>query len=106
MLKVKAEGSETITGTAKQLCAAAGLGDKGEKGYYNTTGILRFLEMLGVAKQVGSAPVVGTGKKGGKGAVLWEIPKHIKIETDSLPAVASGDTSTHEPLDATTVAAK
>ncbi len=103
MLKVKAEGTETITGTAKQLCAAAGLADTGEKGYYNTTGILRFLEMLGVAKQIGSAPVVGTGKKGGKGATLWEIPKKIVIETDSLPVVT--DTATHKPLD-TGLAAK
>lgn len=90
-MKVVAEGTETVDKTAKQIQAACGLADKGEAGYYNTTGFIRFLQEVGLAKEVGTAPVEAAPepkegekkkKSGGKGAKLWRIPKKIVITAD------------------------
>lgn len=68
---------ETVIGTAKEFANAAGL--VGTKGYVETTGLIRYLNLVGLATEVGVAPAKTNGKGGGKGPKLWKIPKNIAV---------------------------
>lgn len=71
-VKAHSGPSETIIATPRQFAERFGL--EGTKGYVHATALIRFLQEVGLAEQVGTEQ---NGSKKGKGAAMWKVPSQI-----------------------------
>lgn len=78
--EVSATGSETITGTTKELCEHFGV--EYPLGY----NFINFLVVKGVAKKTDERKAIG-GK--GKPSSVWTLPRNITIEIKDVESAVA-----------------